>query len=549
MTDYAALAQQFGGESSSPQQSAPIDYAALAAAHGAIQSPEVSAQPAAKPSLLERFKAGIGDPVRALGLTARAGLEGAGDVAGIIGNPISAMTGGALRRPADIAVGLASDLGLPTADTPTEQFVNAATRGGIGAGGMVGVGSQLARLPANIGRFGKVLAAQPVAQVVSGAGGGAGAELAHQGGASAGGQLAAGLAGAVSPTAIAKGAPMLGRGTANIIGGLGTHTGGLPIQEAAKAGYAGGDSADLFAKNMRGNVPISDILDAAKANLQEMGQAKSAAYRAGMADVSKDAGVLNFDGIDKAVKNAGDVVTFKGQTKNAKAADIQQKIADEVANWKSLPPDEFHTPEGLDALKQKIGGIVESIPYEEKTARMVGGNIYNAIKDSITKQAPTYADTMRGYSDATDQIREIERSLSQGGNASTDTQLRKLQSIMRNNVNTNYGSRVDSVRALEQQGGNEMIPALAGQALNTWTPRGLGGAVAGGLGMGGYAMGGPALAVPVLAAQSPRLVGEAALKVGQGAGIVNRLAGDTAYPDMNNALIRAAQYGAMGANQ
>lgn len=343
------------------------------------------------------------------------------------------------------------------------------------------------------------------------------------------GQMVSNVGKAVDPLAatvngIAKAAPMIGRGAANIIGGLGTHTGGESLQQAARAGIEGGETAKTFADNMRGNAPMTDVLDAAKANLAEMGRAKSEAYRQGMAQISGDQSILAFDGIDNAVKNAGAMVTFKGQVKNQKAAQVQQAIADEIANWKALPADQFHTPEGLDALKQKIGGIVESVPFEEKTARLVGNTVYNSIKNEIVKQAPVYADTMKAYSEATDQIREIERALSLGSKSAVDTAMRKLQSLTRNNVNTNYGNRLSLAKELEQQGGRQIMPALSGQALSSWTPRGLGGAVAGGLGMGGYALGGAGAAIPVLAAQSPRLMGEAALATGRVAGGVQRSA-------------------------
>ena len=129
---------------------------------------------------------------------------------------------------------------------------------------------------------------------------------------------------------------------------------------------------------------------------------------------------------------------------------------------------------------------------------------------------------MKGYSEASDQIKEIERALSQGKRASADASMRKLQSLMRNNANTNYGNRLDLAKQMIDQGGNNIMPALAGQALNTWTPRGLGSAVAGGLGGGAMIAGASvpasiAAAVPVLAVQSPRLMGEAALKTGQAA--------------------------------
>jgi len=262
-------------------------------------------------------------------------------------------------------------------------------------------------------------------------------------------------------------------------------------------------------------VPMTDVLDVAKANLEKIGRDKSAAYRAGMAQVSGDKSVLNFGGIDNAIKDAADAVTFKGQVKNAKAAELLQNISDEVNKWKTLNPKEFHTPEGLDALKQRIGALVESVPLDQKTAGMVGKKIYNAVKSEIVKQAPVYADTMKGYTEASDQIKEIERALSLNPNASVDTAMRKLQSLTRNNVNTNYGNRLDLAKQLEAAGGKEIMPALAGQALNSWTPRGIGNAVAGVTGMGAASYGGPVAGLGTLAVQSPRLMGEAALKSGQ----------------------------------
>jgi hypothetical protein len=60
------------------------------------------------------------------------------------------------------------------------------------------------------------------------------------------------------------------------------------------------------------------------------------------------------------------------------------------------------------------------------------------------------------------------------------------------------------------------MPALAGQALNTWTPRGVGNVVAGGTGIS--AVGGLLSypqAIALLTAQSPRLVGETAHLMGR----------------------------------
>lgn len=491
-------------------------------------------------------EAGILDRMkRSAGLTARAGIEGVGDVVGIIQNPLSAMTGGAIRKASEVYPGLATNLGFPTPESSTEKIAGAGMRGVVGAASMLGAGSQLAASPAMIGQFGNVLASAPSAQIASGALGGMSAETAKEAGFGPTGQAIAGITGAIAPTVAARVLPAIGGKAADVVGGLGTHTGGESLRQAAKAGLKGGQTQATFAENMRGGAQMDDVLSTAKTNLQNMAAQRSAAYRQGMAQVSGDKTILDFQGIDDAINKSAGMATYKGQIKNTQAAKALQEISDEVNAWKNLPASEFHTPEGLDALKQKIGGIVESIPFEQKTARTAAGNVYNSIKSEITKQAPVYSKVMKGYSDASDQIKEIERALSLGGKASTDTAMRKLQSLMRNNVNTNYGNRLDLAKSLEQQGGNEILPALAGQSLSSWTPRGLGGAVAGGLGLGGYAVGGAPLAIPMLAAQSPRLMGETALKLGQ----TGRALSGLVNPNLDAATLQALMYGGIGANQ
>jgi len=330
--------------------------------------------------------------------------------------------------------------------------------------------------------------------------------------------------GAAIPIA-GKGLGIAGNRVAEAVGELGTHTGGESIKTAARSGAQGGKNAKSFVDNMRGNVPIEDVLADAKSNLQVMQQAKSAEYRNGIQQVSKDKTVLDFNGIDKALQDASQIGSYKGQNINKKAGDALKDIKEAIDDWKKLDPKEFHTPEGLDALKKKISGIQESIPFEEKTARTAAGKVYNSIKSEISTQAPEYAKVMKNYSEAADQIQEIEKALSLGNKASADTAMRKLQSLTRNNANTNYGNRLKLAKDLEAQGGKEIMPALSGQALNSVAPRGLGKVVAGATGLASVTN--PAL-LAALAVQSPRLAGEAAYKIGQGSrGISNAIRNTT----------------------
>jgi hypothetical protein len=348
---------------------------------------------------------------------------------------------------------------------------------------------------------------------------------------------------AVEPLNVAaKLLPKVGGAVADVVGGVFTHTGGEPLKQATKAGFEGGQNAIDFAENLRGNAPMEDVLLKAKSNLQEMNTKKSAEYRSGMVDISKDKSVLDMSNIDNALLNAKKKIEFKGQVKDAEAASLLDEIKKKVDNWKALDPAEFHTPEGLDALKQQIGSLTEKLPFEQKTARMVGDNVYHAIKDSIVEQAPVYSKVMKDYTTASDLIHQMERTLSLKGNASVDTALRKLQSVMRNNVNTNYGSRLKLVNQLEQGGSQSIMPSLAGQALSTITPRGLGNLQAGLMSSAGLAAGGASslpLLLPTLALQSPRLMGETAFLLGK-AGRIGK-AGKHAKPSLINYLYQAGQ--------
>jgi hypothetical protein len=304
------------------------------------------------------------------------------------------------------------------------------------------------------------------------------------------------------------------------IGGS-TGVGEEALTQALRAGREGGKVADDFTNAMRGQSSADDVLTMAKQNLEAMGQQKQAAYRQGMAGIKSDKTVLNLANVDQAVNDALGMATFKGQIKNEKAAQALSQIKGEIDNWKSLDPTQFHTPEGLDALKQKIGGILEDIPFEQKTARTAAGKVYDSLKGEINKQAPEYAKVMKGYSEASETIKEIERALSMGQKSSADTAMRKLQSLMRNNVNTNYGQRANLANEMIAAGGQDFMPALAGQALNDFMPRGIQRAGVG-TGGAGLAMTGNIPAAAGLAAMSsPRLMGETFYGLGKASGAVN----------------------------
>jgi hypothetical protein len=323
--------------------------------------------------------------------------------------------------------------------------------------------------------------------------------------------------------------------TAGLIGkpllGLSTGTGAENIANAAKAGFQGDKS---FVENLRGEVPMSKALDDAKHNLNVMRQNRNNAYRSGMVDISNDKSILSFDDIDKAIAKAKKEVVRGKIIKDEKAFEHLNKIEDKINEFKNGAPDVYHTPEALDDLKQAIGNINQDLPFNLTNANRVASDIYNSVKGTIVKQAPKYSEVMKDYAESSDQLSQIERGLSLGQRASVDTALRKLQSLTRNNVNTNYGNRLDLAKQLEAEGGRPFINALSGQALSSPTARGLAGGVEGMTALGALANPYTLAAIPF---QTPRLVGEGLYAGGRAARGLSNVADITGLNPRNaNAL-------------
>lgn len=306
--------------------------------------------------------------------------------------------------------------------------------------------------------------------------------------------------------------------------GLTTGAGGAAVSEAFKSGQKGSTE---FLDNIRGNSSIDDVVAKAKEGLAKMRLDRQSAYRSGMVDIKNDKSILDFTPIENAVKSVSSMGSFKGVQINKNASGVVDDVINKVDEWKALDPAEYHTPEGLDALKQAIGDIRDTT-QPGTAARKAVDSVYNAVKDQITKQAPTYSRVMKDYSIASKELSNIQSALSLGEKAMPDTSVRKLQSVLRNNAQTNYGNRLNLVDELQRKGEIDLMPALAGQALNSWMPRGMVGAI-------------EKVAVPYSMASNPamaasipftmpRLVGEGAYKLGRlsgkTAGVLNAIAGN-----------------------
>jgi len=121
---------------------------------------------------------------RQVGLTARYGLEGIGQVADIVGTPLNMLinraTGSQLGTPSQSMSNIATMLGLPQPQTGFERGIGNVTRAVAGipaTGGLGGILQQSGR--ATTQAVGQGLAAQPVAQIAGATAGTGAAEIAR----------------------------------------------------------------------------------------------------------------------------------------------------------------------------------------------------------------------------------------------------------------------------------------------------------------------------------------------------------------------------------
>jgi hypothetical protein len=308
--------------------------------------------------------------------------------------------------------------------------------------------------------------------------------------------------------------------------GMTTGAGEEAISQAYKAGKTGNQT---FMQNLKGEVPAAQVLDDAKQALANIRSNRMAGYREGIQSTMPSQEIvagkalpapmkrLDFEPITSKLDET--IQSLKVETPTTSKFKIGKEELSKVKELESIVGEwkkdsTLHTAEGLDALKQRLDALYPESPMQRQAQRAIT-SVRNAVKDTIVAQDKNYAKTMKAYETSLNIEREIERALSLGDRASADTAIRKLQSLTRNNANTNFGYRKELAAELERQGGTELMPALSGQALSSWTPRGLAGqGTALGIGASGVLSLNPAAAA-LLPLTSPRLVGLGSYGAGQ----------------------------------
>jgi len=292
--------------------------------------------------------------------------------------------------------------------------------------------------------------------------------------------------------------------------GLTTGVGGQTVKKVYEASKAGVNSA---IDQIVGKTQSIDVLNKAKAGLQEMIAQKNIQYSTGKKSSpfkSADTGwaaspaKLDFTPIRKSFDDAKKSITYKGEVsvgdKELAAINEVEKI---INNWESKP--RLHTAAGLDFLKQRIDAVYPD-DIKMTQAQRVIDTTRNGVKNYLVKEVPEYQKAMADYENSIETIREIDRGLLGGNKASQETALRKLLNTTRDET----GIKLSLADKMQKATGIDLATEIAGASMKSYEPKNLLGTLGGGAGIANALFGGagltPATALGI-GITSPKITG------------------------------------------
>tara|TARA_X000000368_G_scaffold349753_1_gene289940 strand:- start:2106 stop:3764 length:1659 start_codon:yes stop_codon:yes gene_type:complete len=309
----------------------------------------------------------------------------------------------------------------------------------------------------------------------------------------------------------------------NVLGNT-TGVGSKALTVAYLSGKSGGSNMAHLTEHMRNSKKIDETLTTAQKLIKELRDNNKNVFIEGkngmnLAETPMDINIINKILMDFKNKN-----TFaSASTLSTKAQKKLKIIEKHIEIWNKNPA--LHNAKGFDMLKKLIDAEYPTGVGNLGDSAMVVADIRSSIKDAVVKAVPEYANVMKTYEDAINVSKEIEKGLALTKNSASHTTLTKLNTAIKNNSASQFGNKANALALLDDTGRLESM--IAGDALNSWSPRGISGTImpygAGTLGLSSGVSGGMGTGLltggALLAGSSPRLMGNLAL----GAGKADRL--------------------------
>lgn len=191
--------------------------------------------------------------------------------------------------------------------------------------------------------------------------------------------------------------------------------------------------------------------------------------------------------------------------------------------------DKSRSFEALDKLKQAVSkvypGYTKAGGAPDRTAAKMAATVVDDIKDMIrrgtkARHGDAYDQGQAAFKASMDTLKEFDKAFG----LNMDTRTRRIISMNRDGVFTNFGARIKMFQRIAQKAPSlrNIAQTGAGMSMKSWQPRNL---VSGGIGVGLAALGGqvtnPLTALWVMV-HVPRLVGKGAYGFGKVQGWITK---------------------------
>lgn len=193
-----------------------------------------------------------------------------------------------------------------------------------------------------------------------------------------------------------------------------------------------------------------------------------------------------------------------GKSTILKNQNVVERAFNDLMSWTDT------TPGGLDTLKKRLSEFADEIPVTERGgAKPFVLSLRDGVDSLLKNEVKGYEKMTSAYREASDMIKEIEKTLSLGTKSSDETAIKKLMSTLRQNNET----RLSLLDELDKVTGTNIRDLVVGSTLAPLRGRGLQGVVGGAVTPAGITASvlNPSFLpymVTYAIASSPRLVGE-----------------------------------------
>ena len=291
---------------------------------------------------------------------------------------------------------------------------------------------------------------------------------------------------------------------------------GVSPETMRTAFRAGQEGSQPFFAQLTGKADPADIVHAAHDAADTLRQKRKSDYLSSKAGWSANQKQIDYSNINKTLAEAEKDVMHGALVYRPEAKAMLDNLRNKIEDWQTTPNTagvNYHNIEGVDKLKQLVGDV-RSEATPGSPAEALANKVYDRIKGTLVSHDPNYQTAMGQYSEASDTLKQLKKTLSLNPNATVDTTLRKLL-LGQKQLDGQKGRLLDELKEVNP----EISNMIAGHLLHPVIPTGLSGKIGAALSLAPHAgtlpVVDPVTAALNIASSSPRAMGAASYGLGR----------------------------------